>query len=114
MSIDEFRKMSRIAKIQASVAAIGIFVPWFVVVFVVLLPRAEPAPPLVLSFLVCALVAACLFIPLWLFMRAVARKHGLICPHCGQWLMGTYADFVLKTGRCCKCKAEIFTDAQHP
>ena len=113
MSIDEFRRLRRVADRQLSLAAIAISVPWFVIVFVVLLPRYDLAMPFAIGFLICTVVMAFFLVPLWLISGAVARKHGLICPRCGQRLIGAYAASVLRTGRCNKCHAEMFSDAQN-
>jgi len=41
--------------------------------------------------------------------KFVYRRHGLVCPSCGNWIASQ--SMMLKTGRCPKCKEEVFHDA---
>ncbi len=41
--------------------------------------------------------------------KFVYKRHGLVCPSCGDWIASQ--PMMLKTGRCPKCKTEMFHDA---
>ena len=110
MNSEEFRAASRLAKKEASWVTIAIFIVWLAFFIGILLPRCEPAPPFLLGLMAMTVAANLLFVPIWFVLRTVARRHDLACPNCGQWFTGMYANDVLKTGRCPKCKSEIFSD----
>lgn len=40
--------------------------------------------------------------------RIVYKRHGLVCPSCGDWIASQ--PMILKTGRCPRCKKEMFHD----
>jgi hypothetical protein len=41
--------------------------------------------------------------------RLFYKRHGMICPSCGDWI-GSQV-LMLKTGRCPRCRSEMFHDA---
>ena len=111
MNIDQFRITAQRAAKKLSLACVAIVIPWLVVVMV-LLPHYKSEFPFVIGLLIGTIAASCLFVPLWLVSRALARKHGLTCPRCGYWFIGANADEVLRKRQCPKCKQEVFDAAQ--
>ena len=112
MSIDEFRAASHTTAKKLSFAFIPIFVAWLVVFLIILLPHYRSESFSVSGLVVSLIAVSSLFVPLWLVSRSLARKHGLTCPHCSYWFIGTYAAAALRTRHCPRCKREMFTEAQ--
>ena len=48
-------------------------------------------------------------VPMVLLCKFLHRKHKLVCPACNCWLIN--ARSVVNTGRCPKCRSEVFYDA---
>ena len=45
----------------------------------------------------------------WIVARLLHKKHHLICPSCGSWLLTMGGgDFVMRTGQCRRCQSEMF------
>jgi ribosomal protein S27AE len=42
----------------------------------------------------------------------LVKKHGLLCPHCGDSTLTKTAKYVLSTGRCGNCNEILFEPAQ--
>lgn len=56
------------------------------------------------SFLVVGVVG--FLVPFFFMSRFLHRRHRMICPACGNWLVATRAE---ETGRCSQCQAEVFS-----
>jgi Zn-dependent protease with chaperone function len=83
MNADKFLAASQKATKTLSFAFIPIFVLWFVVFLIVLLPPYKSESFSVFGAVVSLMAAGCLFVLFWLVSRALARKHELVCPRCG-------------------------------
>jgi hypothetical protein len=58
-----------------------------------------------ISTLVLAAGVLIFIVPVFFISRFLHRKHKLVCPSCGGWLL------IETAGRCSKCQSEIFYDA---
>jgi len=111
MTIDEFRSASQVASRKLSFALIPILILWFGI-FMAIVVSYKSESVSVHSFILGFVAASTLLLPFWFVSRALARRHGLICPHCSYWFGTPEVSSVLRTGRCPKCKQDLFSAQQ--
>ena len=108
MSIDEFRSASRLVKRKMNLVLIGMLTTWFAIFWTIVVSY-ESESVSALSFVLGVVAASTLFVPFWFVARAFARKHGLTCPYCSCWFIIAEAAVAVRTGRCPKCRHELFS-----
>jgi membrane protein YdbS with pleckstrin-like domain len=47
-------------------------------------------------------------VPVWFTSKFLHRKHRMVCPSCGNWLIARSTEV---SGKCSRCQSEIFHDA---
>ena len=104
---EQFATEYRACQREATLAVVGVSVLWgfaFVVVSIRLKPWFQSHSIAEGSFLVLALVL--LAICYGVVAKVLHRRHGLICPLCGDWIGSQRR--MLSTGRCPRCDTEMF------
>ena len=114
MTRAEFEKARRAVPRKAAPIVLG----WFFGSALVLLSVSshfvnwDDKSPLTLRLIlrvilpVSLLLAIFCLLPMWFLLRVIYRKHGLLCPSCGNVL--TADPSLPTTGKCGKCQSIIF------
>jgi hypothetical protein len=110
MTKQEFSRAYRVSRRWVSVGALGLLALWLWVFLAVSLKfkrwfdAHDTVALLWAGFTLVLFVAGVAGIA-----KFVYKKYGLTCPSCGGWIASQ--TMMLKTGRCPKCKREMFHDA---
>ena len=109
----EFSRAYRVSRRWMTVATLGLTALWFYVFLTVGLKFKAWFDAHDVANLLWIAIALVLFATGVLCMAKIIYKHyGLVCPSCGDWIASQ--DRMLSTGKCPRCKTEMFCDDKQP
>ena len=106
----QFTEQCRAYRLQFTVAAVGLSVVWgFVCVAVHILFRPWFRTHSTAEEFVVAFSLVLLAVSYGIVAKVLHKRHGLVCPSCGDWIGSQH--LMLTTGRCPRCKTAMFHES---